>query len=182
MSEIPEYLTVEEPNYDQFRTRVHIEVMGTVVTDVPSAQLPGSGKESGTLRSSTNSDLSWAESLGKNIINLEAWLHGHYLETIEAPREMTLNATETFCPDWDTAELGLETRTREVVIGARQRAVEDHTHFLYVLGNWAYLADKNDHVNPLTARRLEQIFEIAKSASVNPPKDATTDEFRGGAE
>jgi hypothetical protein len=179
---LPRYLTedIESDEWEHYGSRVTYEIPGTMAWDVDDEDLPRRGGEGGTINSDEEVTLDFTEKLKASIINVEAWLHDHWLETIELSEEFQMGDGKWFLADLRKAKVAIDFDKTELVKAARQRAMEDSTHFLYVLGNWTYLAEKNDHVKDRTGHKLHRIFERAKQNSPNPPGDATCDEHGGG--
>lgn len=182
MTDLPHYLTddVEPNDFDHFGSRVTISVMGGTDERLDDDTFNDRKTTKVLLRDSTKAELEWTKKLGSSIVNLEAWLHDHWLETIDLDDEINISERRSFFPDFKSATVEMDLVLGEVVKAARQRAKEDSTHFLYVLGNWTYLAEKNDHVEDRVGHKLHRFFERAKQNSINPPNDATCDEYRGG--
>lgn len=182
--DLPDYLTddIESSDFEDFDARIAYEVPGVMSYEVDDEDLllPREKGDNGVINTDNGATMEFTEELGASIINVEAWLHDHFLETIELDDVSEIGEGRFFHADLRNTELTVEFHRYEIVKAARQRAREDRSHFLYVLGNWAYLAEKNDHVTTKTARRFERFFEHAKQNSINPPEDATTDEFGGG--
>ena len=178
---MPYYMTEEPDDWSNFTSEVHVEVMGSILEKVEDGSVTGrrDAKEV-TIQDSAMRLMEWREPLEANIINLEAWLHDHWLETVAIKEEMELEDGRIFLPDLYTAEVDIELDRGELIHAARQRAGEDSTHFLYVLGNWTYLAEKNDHVSSGTYDTLWNTFRLGREKCLNPPEDATTEEFGGG--
>jgi hypothetical protein len=179
---LPRYLTedIKDEDWSNYGSRVTYEIPGTMAWDVEDDDLPRSRGEGGTINSDEEVVMDFTEKLDASIINIEAWLHDHWLETIELGEYHEVGEGRVFLADLREAEVSIDFHDVEIVKAARQRAMEDSTHFLYVLGNWTYLAEKNDHVKDRTGQRLHRIFEKAKQNSPNPPNDANCDEFGGG--
>jgi hypothetical protein len=178
---MPEYLTDENPDWENFRSQAQVTVLGSVLEQPDGDILKGRSRAMNVeIRDSTMKEMTWTERLEANIINVEAWLHDHWLESIQIPEEMELDDDRTFLPDLREAEVRLNLDISEVIKAARQRAAEDSSHFLFVLGNWTYLAEKHDHVHQATGQKLRRAFERGKQNSINPPHNANCEEFGGG--
>jgi hypothetical protein len=179
--DLPDYLTEDDHDFESFRSRVRYFVPGEIKKDVPCEELPRRDAYDGKMMSFAKTEMTFNEDLEASIINVEAWLHGHWLETIEIPEEIEMREG-SFFPDLNKATIEMDLVLEEVIRASRQRAKEDSTHFLYILGNWTYLASNNDHVSDRVARDFHRAFERGRQNCINPPGDATTEEFRGGAE
>lgn len=178
---MPTYMTEDPDDWSDGISDVHVEVMGSILEKVEDGSVTGrrDAKEL-TIQDAAMRQMEWRESLGANIINLEAWLHDHWLETVAIKEEMELEDGRIFLPDFRTAEVRMSIDRGKLIQAARQRAKEDSTHFLYILGNWTYLAEKNDHVSSGTYDTLWNTFRLGREKCFNPPEDATTEEFGGG--
>jgi len=180
---LPRYLTedLSDEEWKHYGSRVVVTVMGTTLERVDDDRVAGRSRAQDVeIRDAAKKQMEWTERLEANIINSEAWLHGHWLETVEFPEEIELDENRIFLPDLGTAEVAIDFHMEEVIKAARQRATEDFNHYLYVLGNWTYLAEKHDHVAERTGHKLHRAFERAKQNDPNAPSDATCEEYGGG--
>jgi hypothetical protein len=170
----------ESPDWESFSAGIQYEVDVTVIEDVSVSGLPKHTDGSNVaLRSNIKDRLSWTEDLESNIINLDGYLHDHWSEG--SSREWETEDGRTLVPDWDRVELSLQIPLDELLKAAKQRASEDSSHFAYVMGNWAYLAEKADHVSDTSARALRgQFREVMESPEYETPDDATCEEHYGG--
>lgn len=152
---------------------------GTLIEDTEADGLPKHSDGDNVAMWTEGHALRWTEDLGINIINLGAYLHDHWNEGCQ--KEIEIKEDRTFVPDWSTTTMSLVLPKDELIEAAKMKADEDRSHFIYVLGNWTYLARKGDHVADSSATRLKRIFdEVMENNDYNPPEDATTAEYGGG--
>ena len=182
MTDLPRYLTedIDSEEFKNYGSRVVVTVMGSILEQVDSDKVGRKNAKDVELRDSAMKEMEWTEKLEKSIINVEMWLSSHWLEIVDFPEEIEIDDDRIFLSDLSTAEVAIDLDLVEVIKASRQRAIEDQTHFLYVLGNWAYHAEKSDHVAKRTSHKLRRVFDRAKQNSPNPPGDATFDESGGG--
>jgi len=160
-------------DFDTFGSRIVYDMNGWIQTDIDTDQFTRATEASVT----TEADLRYDEMLYANIINLDAFLHETWQAQITG--EIDLGNEQVFLVDFDETTLRLDLRSNELIEGAEARAGEDCTEAAYVLGNWAYLANKADHI--ASSFSIECAFERVAERS-DQPDDATMEEYGGGRE
>lgn len=99
--------------------------------------------------------LNWTEEIGKNLVNLDGVIQCTLScdEIVEIEDRMF---------EVENIERHLVLPKDEVIEAASRRAAEDATNIGYVLGNWAYQAEKAQQMGLLdreSKARLEYIFQ-----------------------
>lgn len=140
------------PQYERWNGYLYVKMEGVLIEHTPK----------GTLR---NDDFTFEKDrdIGASLINIDAYLRSTWAENF--PREYQLDEDRSFTPDYgERVELTIDASVKEIHLAAVQRASEDNDHPLHVLGNWVYLAERGDHLNPTVGSTFRAAFEEAVDA------------------
>lgn len=165
-------------NYDTNNAGIEYTAKGEVIEEnIEAEELPKHSNGDNVALRSPNEKLCWTESLGANIINLDGYFHADWRFGYD---QIQLNNNRVFIVE--DIEMSLILPKDELLEAAEKRAEEDMTHFAYILGGWACQALGADHIDAVSAKKIEGVFnEVMQDETIPTPDDATCEVYDGGA-